>query len=71
MAENNESRRAALNRGMWVALMLAVLTFGEFLVGVIAPPWGMLLMVVAAFKAFFVITEYMHIGRLFSSDEEH
>jgi len=27
--------------------------------------------VVAAFKAFFVITEYMHIGRLFSSDEEH
>ncbi|MCW5874211.1 MAG: hypothetical protein KIS88_06150 [Anaerolineales bacterium] len=70
MAEN-ESRRAALNRGVWVALMLAVLTFGEYLVGVIAPPWGMLLMIVAAFKAFFVITEYMHIGRLFSSDEEH
>lgn len=71
MADNNESRRAALNRGVWVALMLGILTFGEFLVGVIAPPWGMLLMVVAAFKAFFVITEYMHIGRLFSSDEEH
>ncbi|HRN50120.1 MAG TPA: hypothetical protein PLC52_05095 [Anaerolineales bacterium] len=71
MADNNESRRAALNRGKWVALMLAVLTFGEYLVGVIAPPWGMLLMVVAAFKAFFVITEFMHVGRLFSSDEEH
>ncbi|MBX3045768.1 MAG: hypothetical protein KJZ53_07625 [Anaerolineales bacterium] len=71
MADNNESRRAALNRGVWVAFMLAVLTFGEFLVGVIAPPWGTLLLVVAAFKAFFVITEYMHIGRLFSSDEEH
>lgn len=71
MADNNESRRAALNRGVWVAVMLAVLTFGEFLVGVIAPPWGTLLLVVAAFKAFFVITEYMHIGRLFSSDGEH
>lgn len=71
MADNKESRRAALNRGTWVALMLAVLTFGEYLVGVIAPPWGVLLLVVAAFKAFFVITEYMHVGRLFSSDEEH
>ncbi|MBX3003084.1 MAG: hypothetical protein KF821_09235 [Anaerolineales bacterium] len=71
MAEINESRRAALTRGLWVAMMLAVLTFGEYLVGVIAPPWGKLLLVVAAFKAFFVITEYMHVGRLFSSGEEH
>jgi hypothetical protein len=67
--ENKDSRRAALNRGMWVALMLAVLTFGEYLVGVIAPPWGNLLLAVAAFKAFFVVTEYMHVGRLFSGEE--
>jgi hypothetical protein len=69
MAENNESRRAALNRGVWVAIMLAVLTFGEYLVGVIAPPWGTMLLGVAAFKAFFVIKDFMHVGRLFSGEE--
>jgi hypothetical protein len=71
MAENTESRRAELSRGVWVVVMLAVLTFGEYLVGVIAPPWGSLLLGVAAFKAFFVIKDFMHIGRLFSSGEEH
>jgi hypothetical protein len=65
-----DSRRVQLGIGVWIMLMLAVLTFGEFLVGVIAPPWGRLLLLVAAFKAFFVIKDYMHIGRLFSSTEE-
>lgn len=71
MAENNESRRVELSRGVWVAMMLAVLTFGEYLVGVIAPPWGVMLLAVAAFKAFFVVKDFMHIGRLFSSGEDH
>jgi hypothetical protein len=69
MAENNDSRRAELGRGVWVAVMLAVLTFGEYLVGVIAPPWGAMLLGVAAFKALFVITDFMHIGRLFSGED--
>lgn len=63
------SRRGELGTGVWVMLMLAVLTFGEFLVGVIAPPWGSALLLVAAFKALFVITYYMHVGRLFKSDK--
>lgn len=71
MAENTESRRQELSRGVWVVMMLGVLTFGEYLVGVIAPPWGSLLLGVAAFKAFFVIKDFMHVGRLFSSGEEH
>lgn len=75
MAENKEqvatSRRAELGAGAWVFLMLAVLTFGEFIVGVIAPPWGQALLIVAAFKAFFVIVYYMHVGRLFSSNSEN
>ncbi len=71
MAENKDSRRAELSKGVWILLMLGVLTFGEYLVGVIAPPWGSLLLGVAAFKAFFVITDFMHVGRLFKSGEEH
>lgn len=73
MAETTDkvasSRRTELGAGVWVMLMLAVLTFGEFLVGVIAPPWGSALLLVAAFKALFVITYYMHVGRLFKSDK--
>ncbi len=64
------SRRTELGAGVWVMLMLGVLTFGEFLVGVIAPPWGSALLLVAAFKATFVITYYMHVGRLFKSGKE-
>lgn len=76
MAEEQEkttqpdSRKSALYVGVWVLIMLAVLTFGEYLVGVIAPPWGQLLLIVAAFKAFWVIKDYMHIGRIFGGDEE-
>lgn len=65
-----EKRKAALTAGFWVFLMLAVLTGGEFVVGVIAPPWTQLLLIVAAFKAFFVVKDYMHVGRLFSGEEE-
>ncbi|MBX3047643.1 MAG: hypothetical protein KIS80_05185 [Anaerolineales bacterium] len=74
MAETNDqagSRRAQLNASTWVFLMLGVLTFGEYLVGAIAPPWGQALLLVAAFKAFFVIVYYMNVGRLFSDDEAH
>jgi hypothetical protein len=74
MAENKDqvagSRRAELGAGVWVFLMLGVLTFGEFIVGVIAPPWGVALLLVAAFKALFVIMYYMHVGRLFTTDKD-
>lgn len=66
----SNSRRVELGIGAWIMFILAVLTFGEYLVGVIAPPWGKLLLLVAAFKAFFVIKDYMHIGRLFAPTEE-
>lgn len=66
----SDGRREQLLTGLWIMLILAVLTFGEFLVGVIAPPWGSMLLLVAAFKAFFVIKDYMHIGRLFAPAEE-
>lgn len=65
-----EKRKSALNAGIWVFLMLAVLTVGEYIVGVIAPPWTQILLIVAAFKAFFVIKDYMHVGRLFSAGED-
>ena len=68
--EGRDSREQALYTGVWILIMLAVLTFGEYIVGVIAPPWGIVLIIVAAFKAYWVIVEYMHVGRLFSTEEE-
>lgn len=69
-AEAKNGYRAALYVGVWVLFMLGVLTFGEYLVGVIAPPWTVVMLIVAAFKAFYVLTSYMHVGRIFSNDEE-
>ena len=64
------SRRIYLRTGVWVMFILATITLGEFIVGVIAPPWRSLLLIIAAFKAFYVIKDYMHIGRLFNPEGE-
>jgi 4-hydroxybenzoate polyprenyltransferase len=65
-----QSRKVALRSGMWVFLMLGILTLGEFLVALIAPPWGWMLLVVAVWKSFYVVKDYMHIGRTFGRGEE-
>lgn len=66
----DDGLKEAMWAGMWILIMLAVLTAGEFLVAVIAPPWGNLLLVVAVWKSYYVVKSYMHIGRLFGGDEE-
>lgn len=70
--KNNQDngQKEALSTGVWILIMLGVLTAGEFLVAVIAPPWGYLLLFVALWKSFYVVNSYMHIGRLFNGDEE-
>ncbi len=69
--EQVDPRKAALRAGAYVLLMLGVLTLGEYLVGTIAPSWIALLWIVAIWKAIYVVKDYMHIGRLFSSEEGH
>lgn len=76
MANENEEKKednglkAALSAGVWVLIMLAVFTFGEFLLALIAPPWGYLLLLIAIWKSYYVVKTYMHVGRLFGGDEE-
>jgi hypothetical protein len=69
-AEAVDPRKDALNAGMWIFLMLGVLTIGEFIVAVIAPPWLWALWLAATWKAIYVVKDYMHIGRVFSGEEE-
>jgi hypothetical protein len=53
-----------------VIILLAFMTLGEYLLGVFAFAWWTPLIAIAILKAFFVVRDYMHIGRLFASDEE-
>ena len=68
--EKSDAYKADLSIGNWILVMLGVLTVGEFLVGVIAPPWGVILLIIALWKAFYVVKDFMHVGRLFGNDEE-
>lgn len=76
MAEENkdltpeEALKADLKRGGYIFMLLAVLTVGEFIVASIAAPWVFVLWTVAAWKAFLVVRDYMHLGKIFKSDEE-
>lgn len=77
MAKDNNSdnpvdaHKEALDAGVRIMFWLATLTLGEFLVAVIASPWVVVLWVAVLWKAFYVVVEYMHIGKLFSDEEAH
>ncbi len=73
MAEetNQDSKRnIAYQIGVFVLIVLTMLTLGEFAISLIAPAWWWALVVIAVIKAYFILRDYMHLGRLFSGDEE-
>lgn len=65
-ARKNEAYR----KGVSVIILLVFFTLGEFLMGAVAYFWGAAILGIALLKALLVVREYMHIGRLFSADEE-
>ena len=66
----DEKKAQAYRIGMAVILLLAVLTVGEYLLGSIAFTWWQPLMVIGLIKAYFVVRDYMHIGRVFNPEQE-
>jgi hypothetical protein len=64
------SKREKYGMGVTILLLLGAITIGEFGVALVGENLGLILMLVALLKAFFVIRDYMHIGRLFSGEEE-
>jgi hypothetical protein len=71
MLSPEESREKELRSGLYVFMMLGILTLGEFLVASIAGPWIFILWIVALWKTFLVVKNYMHIGSVFSDEESH
>jgi cytochrome c oxidase subunit IV len=50
--------------------LLVVLTIGEYLIGSIASVWWAPLLGIAILKAFLILRDYMHVGRLFAVEDE-
>lgn len=67
----DEKYKTELRSGVWIFILLIIFTVGEFIAAVVAPTLGWLLIIVAFPKAYFVVTEYMHIRKLWQPEEEH
>jgi hypothetical protein len=66
---NEEQKTMALQVGVTVLILLAAMTIGEYFIGLFAPYWWAPLMAIALLKAFYIVRDYMHIGRVFAGDE--
>ena len=64
----DNKKSAALMQGLFVFIALAVLTAVEYFIGVSTDMVG-LLFILLLIKAALVVYFYMHISRLFSSEE--
>jgi hypothetical protein len=68
--DNMEAKKLeAFRVGAGVLILLAVMTIGEFWIGAVASAWWAPLLSIAVLKAFFVMRDYMHLPRLFASEE--
>jgi heme/copper-type cytochrome/quinol oxidase subunit 4 len=68
--ESEDKKHQAYMVGIGVMILLTGLTIGEYFMGAYASAWALPILLVAAIKAFFVVRDYMHVGRVFSGDEE-
>lgn len=68
---NEKKKKAAYEKGLIVLVWLAVLSIGELWFALMEIPWWNILVVIALIKATLVLLDYMHVGRLFSGEEEH
>lgn len=62
-----EKMRQNLWTGVVVMILLSTMTLGEYFIGLVAYNWWAPLLSIAALKAFFIIRDYMHIGRVFNT----
>ncbi len=68
-ATPEREKSARYRTGIIVLAILAVFTAIEFIVSQIGN-WIAVLVLIGLLKAFLVVRDYMHIGKLFSGEEE-
>jgi hypothetical protein len=64
-----EIRNQHYRTGLYVLLGLALLTITEFAASLLGITLVWVFLVIALVKAYLVLREYMHIGRLFKDEE--
>jgi hypothetical protein len=70
MDENQKNPDYSVN--ILVLIILAILTAGEYYLGVIATTnIAGLMLAIGLLKAYFIVKDYMHVGRVFSGGEDH
>jgi hypothetical protein len=67
---NSESKRQELNRGVYVFLVLAILTIIEYFLGISGTP-AFFMWIIALVKAGLVVWFFMHVKRVFSDEGSH
>ena len=68
---DEKKKNQAYEKGIIVLIVLAVLTIGELWFALFGLTWWSILILIALAKAFLVVRDYMHIGRLFAGEEQH
>ncbi|GAB4577566.1 MAG: hypothetical protein Fur0022_02970 [Anaerolineales bacterium] len=67
-----QTKKADYSVNILVVIILSLLTAGEYYLGVIATTnIAGVMLAIGLLKAFFIVRDYMHIGRLFSGGEDH
>lgn len=66
-----EKKKKAYQIGVFVFILLAVLTAGEFWLALVGAPWWTVFWLIALLKAWFVVQNYMHLPRVFAGGEDH
>jgi len=67
----DKKKKNAFKLGITVLIILAILTAIEFTVASFKFNWAWLMFGIAILKAYFVVTNYMHLPRLFTEEEGH
>lgn len=69
--EQENTKKPDYSVNQMVMIILAVITLGEFILGVIAKSsLSSIFIGMGVLKAWFIVVNYMNIGRLFQNDEE-
>ncbi len=68
--DTNQQQSQEFRHGLFIFIILAVLTAGEFLIARLSALLWIPLFIVALAKVYFIMRDYMHISRVFESDEE-
>ncbi|NUM45730.1 MAG: hypothetical protein HUU38_13590 [Anaerolineales bacterium] len=67
-----QKKKADYSVNVLVVIILSLLTAGEYYLGVISTTnIAGVMLGIGVLKAFFIIKDYMHIGRVFSGGEDH